>query len=161
MEATVNPIRSGRSRYCEVHSHQQLNRFHNDVLWENVFLVRGADHDVQELGDVVCEFTQIGETRTLLKCFRVILSLNLTLTQTAAILVTICLLDCLDSCPNPSSIQNLDGMEEVFKRQQLVANCLAHEDKHCLTVHRFRDFQGHDARRQLHHVELLNSMSSM
>ena len=60
MEATVNPIRSGRSRYCEVHSHQQLNHFHYDVLWENVFLVRGADHDVQELGDVVCEFMQNG-----------------------------------------------------------------------------------------------------
>ena len=60
MEATVNPIRSGRSRYCEVHSDQQLIHFHNDVFWEHVVLVRGADHDVQELGGVVCEFMQIG-----------------------------------------------------------------------------------------------------
>ena len=55
---------------------------------------------------------------------------------------------------DPSSIQNLDGIEEVIRGQQLLANCLAHEDKHCLTVLQFSDCQGHDARRQPHHVEL-------
>ena len=45
-------------------------------------------------------------------------------------------------------------MEEVFRRQQLVAKCRAHEDKQCLTGPVFRDCQSHDARRQPHHVEL-------
>ena len=58
-------------------------------------------------------------------------------------------------CPNPSSSQNLDGMEEVIRGRQQVATCLAHEDKHCLTLFHFRDCQGHDARRKPHHVELL------
>ena len=62
--------------------------------------------------------------------------------------------DSLGFCPNASSIQGLDGREEVIRRQQPVAKCLAHEDKHCLTVHHFRDCEGHDARREPHHVEL-------
>ena len=47
--------------------------------------------------------------------------------------------------------QDLDGTAEVVRGQKLFAHCLAHEDKHCC---HFRDCQGHDARRQLHHVEL-------
>ena len=57
-------------------------------------------------------------------------------------------------CPNPTSMQNLDGIEEVIKGQHLVATCLVREDKHRLTVRHFRDCQGRDAKRQLHHVEL-------
>ena len=52
MEAKVDPIRSGSGRHCEVHSHHQLSLFYNDVFWEHLVLVRDAEHDVQELGDV-------------------------------------------------------------------------------------------------------------
>ena len=49
-----NSIRSGESRHCSVHSRQWLPLFHRDVFWEHVVLVKDADHDVQELGGVVC-----------------------------------------------------------------------------------------------------------
>ena len=60
MDTSVNPSRSGRNRYCEVHIHQKLIIFHDRVIWKHVVLVKGADHSVQELGGVVCKFTQTG-----------------------------------------------------------------------------------------------------
>ena len=86
--------------------------------------------------------------RISLKCLGVILLLSVTLTQITAIPFTIFF------PPNPTSMQNLDGTEEVIIGQHLVATCLVREDKHRLTVRHFRDCQGRDARRQLHHVEL-------
>ena len=52
MEAKVNLICRCSGRYCKVHSHHQLSPFYNDVFWELVVLVKGVEHDVQELGDV-------------------------------------------------------------------------------------------------------------
>ena len=48
--------------------------------------------------------------------------------------------DFLCFCPN-SSIQDVDGTAEVVRGQKLSANCLAHEDKHCLAGFHFRDRQ--------------------
>ena len=54
MEAKVDPIRSGGRRHCEVHSHHELGLLYNDLFLEHVVLVKDAEHDVQDLGDVFC-----------------------------------------------------------------------------------------------------------
>ena len=40
----------------------------------------------------------------------------------------------------------------MIRGLQVVADCQAHEDKHCLTVLNSRDCQSHDARRQPQHI---------
>ena len=87
MEAKVDPIRSGGGRHCKVHSHHELGLQKNYLFLEHVVLIKDAEHDVQDLGDVFCQLTQNGRrAKTSLKCLRGTQSLNLTLTRTASIL---------------------------------------------------------------------------
>ena len=92
--------------------------FINDVFWEHVVLVESADHDVQELGVVFCQLTQKRRRRakTSLKCLRVTQSRKLGTHPDRCYSCDSLLSDFL-CFPNPNSIQDFDGIEEVVRGQ--------------------------------------------
>ena len=132
----VDQIRSGRNRHCEVHRHQWLMMSSGNTWFSSKV-------PFTKFKNSVGQFTQNRGPQDLTQVLarHTVAQLDIHPDRCHSFLNL--LSDSLGFRPNPSSIQNLDGMEKKCSEgNNVFANFPAHEDKHCLTVLHFKHCHG-------------------